>query len=177
MRQSGGHIVVESEAGAGAVFKLYFHVAVAAAARPIERASPPHAGCDLNGNETILVVEDDSRLRALDERILNRYGYSVLVAASAEDAVRICAGHRSPIHAAVTDVVMPGGSGRVVGDWVREHKPDTKVIYMSGYTDDAISRRGVLAPGVHFLQKPFSPEALARVLRETLASPTQRTVR
>ena len=171
VKQSGGHIVVESEPGAGAVFKLYFPVA--APTRPAQPASAPQPSGGVAGSETILVVEDDPRLRALDERILKRYGYTVLIAASASDAIRILTEHRAPIHVVVTDVIMPGESGRTVGDWVARNKPKTKVIYMSGYTDDAISRHGVLEPGAQFLQKPFSPEALARKIRQSLSLPTE----
>ena len=168
VKQSGGHIVVESEPGAGAVFKLYFPVATAS--RQVQPARAPQPSGEVAGTETILVVEDDPRLRVLDERILKRYGYTVLVAPSASDAVRILTEHAAPIHVVVTDVIMPGESGRTVADWVSRHKPTTKLIYMSGYTDDAISRHGVLEPGAHFLQKPFSPEALARKIRETLSA-------
>jgi CheY-like chemotaxis protein len=171
VKQSGGHIVVDSEPGAGAVFKLYFPAATAN--RQAQPARAPQPSRDVAGTETILVVEDDPRLRALDERILKRYGYTVLVAANAGDAVRILTEHPAPIHIVVTDVIMPGESGRAVGNWVTKHKPGTKVIYMSGYTDDAISRHGVLEPGAQFLQKPFSPEALARKIRESLSLPTE----
>jgi two-component system cell cycle sensor histidine kinase/response regulator CckA len=168
VKQSGGHIVVDSEAGAGAAFRLYFPASVAPAQRAVQAARNAPAA-DLRGTETVLVVEDDPRLRALDERILKRYGYAVLLADSADEAVRICTEHPGPIHIVVTDVIMPGGSGRTVGDWIMEYKPETKVIYMSGYTDDAISRHGVLEPGARFLQKPFSPEAFARKVREALS--------
>ena len=169
VKQSGGHIAVESKPGAGAAFKLYFPCA--AEPEPVQEVVTPHTRrrTDLKGTETILVVEDDQRLRALDERILKRYGYEVLVAASANDALRICTEHDGPIHAVLTDVVMPGGSGRTIGDWIMEHKPTTKVVYMSGYTDDVILHHGILESSVQFLQKPFSPEALARKLRETLS--------
>ena len=171
VKQSGGHIVVESEPGAGAVFKLYFPVA--AADGKVQPASARKPSGDVAGHETILVVEDDPRLRALDQRILKRYGYVVLLAASASEAIRVLTEHAAPIHVVVTDVIMPGESGRTVGDWVTRYKPGTKVIYMSGYTDDAISRHGVLEAGAQFLQKPFSPEALARKIRESLSSPTE----
>lgn len=167
VKQSGGHIFVYSEPGMGATFRLYFPVA--SGERLTEAAKPKAALGDLTGTETILVVEDDARLRTLDERILRRYGYQVLVAVDAAEALRIMTEHEGPIHAVITDVIMPGGSGRTVGDWVLEHRPKTKIIYMSGYTDDAIARHGVLDPGTHFLQKPFSPAALARKVRETLS--------
>ncbi|MBI3046868.1 MAG: response regulator [Acidobacteria bacterium] len=167
VKQSGGHIFVYSEPGLGTTFRLYFPVAVDA---PRPAALPAKdVDRDLSGSETILVVEDDPRLRALDERILKRYGYHVLVAADVEGAMRVCTEHRGPIHVVLTDVVMPGGSGRNIGDWVLEHRPETKVMYMSGYADTAIVHHGVLDPGTHFLQKPFSPAELARKVRSVLS--------
>jgi DNA-binding NtrC family response regulator len=135
---------------------------------PAEAARPKEVADDLSGTETVLVVEDDPRLRVLDERILKRYGYRVLVAASAEDAVRIGADYPGPIDVILSDVIMPGGSVRTIGDWASEHRPETKIVYMSGYTDTAIVHHGVLEPGMNFLQKPFSPEALVRKIREVL---------
>jgi len=169
VKQSGGHIFLYSEPGMGATFKIYFPAAsgeaVAEAVKP-KATVPQDQGLD--GTETILVVEDDPRLRELDERILKRRGYKVLVAASAADAIQMCTDHTDPIHVVLTDVIMPGGSGRTLGDWLAEHRPDTRVVYMSGYTDNAIARHGVLEAGIHFLPKPFSPEALARAIRAAL---------
>lgn len=167
VKQSGGHIFVYSEPGRGATFKLYFPAVSGEAL--VEAPKPRAAPAALGGTETILLVEDDARLRALEERILTRYGYHVLMAASAAEAMRIATEHRGPIHVVLTDVIMPGGSGRTLGDWVAEHRPHTTVIYMSGYTDNAIARHGLLEPGTHFLQKPFSPEGLARKVREALS--------
>ena len=105
------------------------------------------------------MVDDDPTLRILDQRILVRHGYRVLVAGDVTEAVRICTNREEHIHLVVTDVVMPGGSGRSIGDWILQHRPATKVIYMSGYTDDAIVRHGALHPGTFFLQKPLHRKA------------------
>jgi PAS domain S-box-containing protein len=167
VKQSGGHIWVYSELGIGTTFKVYFPVA-----SRDQLSAPEHPKAvsgDLTGTETVLVVEDDARLRALDEKILRRYGYTVLLAEDAAEARRICAEYSGQIHLVVTDVVMPGGSGRTLGDWILQHHPETKVLYMSGYTDNAIVHHGVLDPGVHFLQKPFTPEAFVRKIREVLS--------
>jgi signal transduction histidine kinase/DNA-binding response OmpR family regulator len=165
--QSGGYIFLYSEPEIGTTFKIYFPTALdETAAAPVHtRADQPQA---LEGNETILVVEDDVRLRDLDERILKKRGYHVLVAASAQEAIQTCTAYEEPIHLVLTDVIMPGGSGRVIGDWVVEHRPETRVVYMSGYTDNAIARHGVLEAGIRFLPKPFSPEALLRAIRAAL---------
>jgi two-component system, cell cycle sensor histidine kinase and response regulator CckA len=166
VKQSGGSILMESEPGIGTTFKLYFP---AVSVQPeVETSVPKPVAGDLHGHETVLVVEDDSRLRMLDERILTQYGYRVLVASTAAEALRICEQSDEPIHAILTDVIMPGGSGRTIADWVVQHRPDTKVIYMSGYAGNAITRHGILEAGTQFLQKPFSPDALARKLREAL---------
>jgi PAS domain S-box-containing protein len=167
VKQSDGFIFVSSEPGKGTSFRVYFPVAP----RGTQAESPTSAAvvASVRGQETVLIVEDDARLRALDERILQRYGYRVLVAGGADDAIRTCSDYVGPIHVVLTDVIMPGGSGRTLGDWVAEHRPDTRVIYMSGYTDDAIAHHGVLEPGIHFIQKPFSPEELVHKVREALS--------
>ena len=167
VKQSGGFIFVSSRPGRGTTFTLYFPATLG---KPqADTAKPKTVPSDLHGQETILLVEDDARLRTLDERILAQYGYHVLVAPAAADAIRICSDYGGPIHVVLTDVVMPGGSGRTIGDWIAENRPETKLVYMSGYTDSAIARHGVLEPGIRFLQKPFSPEELVRKVREALS--------
>jgi DNA-binding response OmpR family regulator len=121
----------------------------------------------LTGTETVLVVEDNDSLRALSEKILRRYGYNVLVAADASAARRVCTEQSGRIHLVLTDVVMPGGGGRMIGDWILQHWPKTKLIYMSGYTDHA--RYGILDHGAHFLPKPFTPDDLLRKVRGVLS--------
>jgi len=134
---------------------------VAAAPRPVAPAS-------LRGSETILLVEDDETMRALTRRLLVARGHTVLLASQGEEALRLAQRHDGRIHLLVTDVVMPGMSGRDLADRIVALLPGTKVLYLSGYTDDAIVRHGVLEPGVAFLQKPFTADALARKVREVL---------
>ncbi len=166
VRQSGGTITVRSEPGRGTTFKLYFPIADAAAVD-----APPGTSIErrtLRGSETILLVEDDERVRSLARTILRKYGYDVLEAYSAGDAFLLCEQHDGPIHLLLTDVVMPRMSGRELAERLEPLRPEMKVLYMSGYMDDAIVRHGVGGPTVAFLQKPITPEALARTVRETL---------
>ncbi len=165
VKQSGGYVWVYSEPGRGTTFKIYLprvvETPVAAAPRPVAPAS-------LRGSETILLVEDDETMRALTRRLLVARGHTVLLASQGEEALRLAQRHDGRIHLLVTDVVMPGMSGRDLADRIVALLPGTKVLYLSGYTDDAIVRHGVLEPGVAFLQKPFTADALARKVREVL---------
>jgi PAS domain S-box-containing protein len=167
VKQSGGHIWLYSERGKGTTFKVYFPRVEepASAARP-HHAMPPARG----GNETILLVEDERGVRTLCIRLLKSRGYNVLEAASAEEALEKARSHDGPIHLLLTDVVMPDTGGADLASRVAKLRPAIKLLYMSGYTDEAISRKGLLAEGVHFLQKPFTPEALAEKVREALES-------
>ena len=165
--QSGGHIRVQSEVGAGTTFKIYLPVAVPSEIPAIaDRKAPPHV---LTGTETVLVVEDEASIRALSERILRRHGYTVLLAANGDEAQRVCQDHQGPIHIALMDVILPGRSGRVVAEWITQQRPETRIVYMSGYSDNAITRHGMLDPGTTLVEKPFSPETLVRKIREVLA--------
>ena len=122
----------------------------------------------LEGSETVLLVEDEDSVRQLARRILEVYGYDVLSASGSEEALSICKAHKGSIHLMLTDVVMPGTSGRELAQLVAADHPEITVLYMSGYTDDAIVQHGVLGADTPFLQKPFSPINLARKVRETL---------
>jgi hypothetical protein len=167
VKQSGGHIWVYSEVGMGTTFKMYWPVAPTTELPAT--ASARQAPAELQGSETVLVVEDEASLRALTERILQRYGYTVLLAANGEEAQRVCTEHQGPIHVVLMDVVMPGKSGREVGEWIGQCRPETKIIYLSGYTDNAIVHHGVLDPGTTFLQKPFTSDVLLNTIRGVLS--------
>ena len=114
------------------------------------------------------MVKDEERLRKLVCRVLREKGHTILHAPSGQEALRISNFHKEPIHLLLTDVIMPGLSGRETADKLSSQRPEIKILYMSGYTDDAIVRHGILEEGVHFLPKPFTPEALARKVREVL---------
>jgi two-component system, cell cycle sensor histidine kinase and response regulator CckA len=160
----GGSVDVYSEVGNGTSFKVYFprtDVAEMVAETPSLVARPP------TGAETVLVVEDSDGLRELTRRLLLRQGYTVLVAQNADEALHLFEQNPS-IDVVLTDVVMPGGSGPDLTSRLVERRPGLKVIYMSGYTDEAIVQHGVLKPGIAFLHKPFTSEALGRKIREVL---------
>jgi two-component system, cell cycle sensor histidine kinase and response regulator CckA len=165
VKQSGGYIEVVSEPGAGATFKIYLpKVEVTADPQkpPAELPASPH------GNETLLLVEDEVSLRKLSRHLLELCGYGVLEAESGAEALKIAQEHTGVIHLLLTDVVMPGMSGRVLADQLVKHRPETRVVYMSGYTGQTVGEHGVLAEGSFFLPKPFTREALARKVREAL---------
>jgi len=165
VKQSGGYIWAYSEPGQGATFKVYFPRVDEPAAAP---ARPPRRPAHLRGTETILLVEDDELVRHSTRRMLEAHGYRLLVAASGAEALKLVEAHVEPIHLVVTDVVMPGMSGREVVDRLRARRPDLKTLYLSGYTDEAIVHHGIIEPGIPFLQKPFTLEALGRKVREVL---------
>jgi two-component system, cell cycle sensor histidine kinase and response regulator CckA len=120
------------------------------------------------GGEIVLVVDDEAAVRSAVREILQPTGYLVLEAASGEEALRICAGQEGPIRLLLTDVVMPRMSGPQLAQWVARMRPEMRVLYMSGYADDAMIRHEVVEQGVAFLQKPFMPDALAHRVREVL---------
>jgi two-component system sensor histidine kinase EvgS len=165
VKQNGGFLNVYSEPNLGATFRIYLHRC------PEESATPEamivealaHAG---RGN--ILVVEDDEILGEVIPKILDRLGYTFLLADTPGEAVRLCRLQDVQIDVLLTDVVMPGMSGKELWEQVSQIRPDTKVIYMSGYTADVISRQGVLDSGVHFIQKPFSTAELGKKLQSVL---------
>jgi CheY-like chemotaxis protein len=128
----------------------------------------------MRGTETVLLAEDAGPLRAVARQILKRHGYTVLEAPDGRSALDEAAGHDGPIHLLITDVIMPEMSGRQLAERLKERRPELKVLFVSGYTDDAIIRHGTLEPGIAFLQKPFSPESLARKVRGVLDSPRSR---
>jgi DNA-binding NtrC family response regulator len=123
-----------------------------------------------SGTETILVVEDEEAIRDITKRILGMAGYTVLTAANASDALLACEAHAREIHLLLTDVVMPQLGGRGLAERLAVLRPGMKVLYMSGYTDDAIAHHGTLAPGTHFIAKPFSAVDLTTKVRAVLES-------
>jgi signal transduction histidine kinase len=165
IRQSGGAIGIVSEPGKGATARIYLPVAEVKAEPVAEIRAPAEP---LTGAETILLVEDEARVRKLIVDVLAARGYHVLEATRGQEAIRLAAAHRGPIHLAVVDVVMPEMSGPEVIRLLQSARPDTRVLYISGYTDEAIVHHGILESGAAFLQKPFLPEALARSVREVL---------
>jgi CheY-like chemotaxis protein len=128
------------------------------------------AGEAPRGSETVLVVEDEAPVRKLVRRMLEGVGYRVLEAGSAVDAITLLVRDNVGVDLLVTDVIMPQMSGRDLARRLKDHLPDLKVLFISGYTDDALADHGVLAPGIALLEKPFSPESLARKVREVLAA-------
>jgi len=166
VKQAGGDIWVYSEPGRGSTFKLYFP----RVADPISDGAPGQAEAGVsNGNETILLVEDEQAVRELTLRMLHQLGYKVLTADSGAEAVRLTKMHADEIALLLTDVVMPGMSGRELADDLLASRPTLKVLFLSGYTESTVLHHGVLESGVDFLPKPFSREVLGKKLREILA--------
>ena len=172
VQQSGGNIWVYSEVGKGTTFKIYIPIAAAyeGSKAPTNRPTQLPKGA-LRGNETVLLVEDDDRVRTLARSILRRLGYHVLDARSGGDALLICEQHQAEINLMITDVIMPRMSGRQLAERLRVVRPQMRVLFMSGYTDNSIIHHGVLDSGVEFLQKPITPDSLALKVREVLDSP------
>jgi PAS domain S-box-containing protein len=169
VKQSGGYIWVYSERGQGTTFKIYLPRVLA----PADSVPPVMHWSSLpQGKETVLVVEDEPEVRWLVRDMLQHLGYNVLEARHGIEAQVLSIQHPGPIHLLITDVVMPQMSGREIAEQLTSEHPETKVLYMSGYTDDAVVRHGVLAAHMAFLQKPFTPEALARKVREVLDGQT-----
>ncbi len=166
VQQSGGHIRVESEAGAGALFEIYFPVVEL----PLAARLPPAARGPLpRGMETLLVVEDEPSVRHLARDVLVAQGYEVLSASNGQDGLHVARDHHgAPIRLVVTDVVMPLMGGKVMAEWLKSVYPGLKVLFTSGYSDETITRQGVLDPDVEFLPKPYTPSGLTRKVRELL---------
>jgi two-component system cell cycle sensor histidine kinase/response regulator CckA len=165
VKQSGGHVGVYSEVGHGTTFKVYLP---RVAQRPTSGKSSPGLTVLPRGSETVLLVEDEDGVRALARHVLQLCGYTVLEARDGAEAVRIAGQHQGKIDLVVTDVVMPRMGGREVTERTASLHPGVKVLFLSGYTDDAVVRHGILEAEVAFLQKPFSPASLAAKVRDVL---------
>ncbi|MEI7527558.1 MAG: response regulator, partial [Elusimicrobiota bacterium] len=171
--QSGGTIEVESAPERGTTFQVYF---------PLAEKTTPDANKDKDkdktaparGRETVLLVEDEEVIRRLGERALTGAGYTVLAAADGREALKALEQRGQPVDLLLTDVVMPGMNGRELAQEVALRKMAPRTLFVSGYTDDAIVRLGMLQPGLAFLHKPFSPEALLRKMREVLDGPVEK---
>ncbi|MGB7468592.1 MAG: PAS domain S-box protein [Candidatus Acidiferrum sp.] len=167
VKQSGGYIWVYSEPNKGTTFKVYLpRVTELAASKPEVVALPTSA----TGSETILLVEDEEAVRELASRILSAKGYVVVAAKNPSEAEQFASKHTGEIHLLLTDIIMPGTSGRELARRITAAHPRTRVLYMSGYTDNVLAQGGVLEPGLSFLHKPFTPGALVQKVRDVLDS-------
>ena len=166
VRQSGGRILVDSKRGCGSRFEVYLPQVTASP--PAAAAQRPDSEAVPRGGETVLLVEDDAVVRSLVSATLARNGYTVLEAADGAAAIGAAQDHHAPIELMITDVVMPGMSGRSLAHRLAGDRPGTKVLYISGYTDDAVLHDGVLDSGAAYLQKPFTLDALGRKVRSVL---------
>ena len=166
VQQSGGHIDVDSEVGKGTTFTIYFP----RVDQPLDPGTQfIKAGPLPRGTETLLLVEDEPSLRHLAASVLQAQGYNVLCASNGQDALQVAHEHKgSPIRLVVTDVIMPQMGGKAMAEWLETSYPDLKILFTSGYTDDAIEHHGVLETGVEFLSKPYTPATLTRKVREML---------
>jgi two-component system cell cycle sensor histidine kinase/response regulator CckA len=168
-KQLGGHIWVYSEPGLGATFKVY--LPIAGSDQAAEVTSPiPAAATGAGSNQTVMLVEDEGSVRQAARRMLERSGYAVVEAANGQEALDLIASHPGPVHAVVTDLMMPGMDGRTFADRLHATKADVPVVFMSGYTDDAVIRRGIVDSSHTFLQKPFTRDQLTSAVAGAISA-------
>lgn len=170
IKQSGGAISVYTEPGQGTAFTIYLPRLEQWTANLLEATTPTR----LRGVETVLVVEDHEQLRKMTVLVLRQYGYRVLEAADAKQALLESERYADTIHLLLTDMIMPGSTGRELANRIKAARPLAKVLFMSGYSAPAMADRGLLEPAGNYIQKPFSPEALATKVREILGIPSSR---
>ncbi|NIV55500.1 MAG: response regulator, partial [Gemmatimonadetes bacterium] len=169
VKQSGGYVWVESQVGSGTSFRVFLPRAEAPArvGAPSDEARTGSTALP-DGSETVLLVEDEPAVRALVKKILEQRGYTVLEARGGHGAIGISETHAGPIDLLLTDVVMPEMSGRELAERLLPDRPNTRVLFISGYTEDAVVHHGIQNTRINFLEKPFSPGALVRKVREVL---------
>jgi CheY-like chemotaxis protein len=165
VEQNGGHICLSSEIGKGTAFEVCFPRVEAE--RPVSKSRPSQAGM-VRGSQTVLLVEDEEAVRGLVRQILLGAGYNVLESPDGAQALQLAEQHLGPIHLLVTDVVLPGVGGRMVAERLMALRPTMRILFLSGYTDDAVLRRGVDQADANFLQKPFTSADLLKKVAEIL---------
>jgi CheY-like chemotaxis protein len=170
VRQSGGHVAVTSEPGSGSTFRIYLPRVNEAITPP---PSPAPVLAPATGRESVLLAEDEPLVRLLAKKVLEQAGYRVLVAAGAAEALDILGRPDEPVDLLITDVVMPEISGRELAQRGGALRPGLPVLYMSGYSDDAVARHGILDPGTVLVEKPFTPALFAAKVREALGGATR----
>ena len=175
VQHAGGTIDVVTALGQGSTFHVYLPRCDEPA--PREEAPAPSVSPLSRPWETVLLVEDDRRVNTLIANVLRQSGYTVLAAAHGEEALALSRAHAGPIHILLSDVVMPGMNGRELSEVVASERPDTRILFMSGYPDDAIVRQGIRTASMQFLQKPFSMDALMSKMRAAIASDSAEAVR
>jgi len=174
IRQSEGHLMVYSEVGVGTTFKVYLPRAIG---EPEKSHPTENIPTITRGKETILLVEDEPAVRAVARHVLLAYGYQVLEAEDGQEALAVAGAFTGRIHLLASDVVMPNLGGRQLAEELQKLRPDVRILFLSGYTDDAILRHGVLEAGIAFLHKPYTPAALGAKVREVLdATPDEATL-